>query len=184
MDTPDREILHQGKWLRLVRIGRWESCERCHGGAGMAVLVVAATPADEVLLVEQYRVPLGARTIEFPAGLVGDGDNADSIEDTARRELLEETGWEATHIDPLLVGPTSAGMTDERIAMVRARGLRKVHDGGGVDGEDIVVHAVPRADAAAWLLRRQAEGCELDLKLWAGLWLLDHQPDGSPLAKG
>lgn len=176
-----REILHQGRWLRLVRIGRWESCERSHGGDGMAVMVIAATPDEEVLLVEQYRVPLGARTIEFPAGLVGDGENADSIEDSARRELLEETGWEAADIDLLLVGPTSAGMTNERIALVRARNLRKVHAGGGVDGEDIVVHAIPRAQAPAWLLRRQAEGCELDLKLWAGLWLLDHQPDGSPL---
>lgn len=179
-----REVLHEGKWLRLVRIGRWEHCERTHGGDGMAVLVIAATPDDAVLFVEQYRVPLGARTIEFPAGLVGDGGHDTDLVETARRELLEETGWLAADIDLLLVGPTSAGMTNERIALLRARNLSKVHDGGGVDGEDIVVHAVPRCEAPAWLLRRQAEGCELDLKLWAGLWLLDHAPDGTPLPPG
>ena len=66
-----KHTLYEGDWLRLVRIGHWESCERTHG-QGMAVIVIAVTPADEVLFVEQYRVPLGARTIEMPAGLVGD----------------------------------------------------------------------------------------------------------------
>ena len=66
-----KTTLYEGDWLRLVRIGHWESCERTHG-QGMAVIVIAVTPADEVLFVEQYRIPLGARTIEMPAGLVGD----------------------------------------------------------------------------------------------------------------
>ena len=176
----DVEVLHQGKWLRLVRRGRWESCERTHGGNGMAVLVIALTPADEVLFVEQYRVPLAARTIELPAGLVGDVQGEDSLEDAARRELIEETGWSPARVEVLLSGPTSAGMSNERIAFVRARELTRVGEGGGVDGEDITVHAVPRAEAPAWLMRRHAEGYELDLKLWAGLWMLDANPDGSP----
>jgi len=79
----------------------------------------------------------------------------------------------------LLVGPTSSGMSNERIAFVRATGLTRVGDGGGVDSEDITVHAVPRAEAPAWLMRKQAEGFELDLKLWAGLWMIDRNPDGS-----
>lgn len=174
-----RNVLYQGKWLRLVRIGDWESCERCHGGDGMAVIVIAVTPADEVLFVEQYRVPLGARTIEMPAGLVGDNPGEDSLEEAARRELIEETGWEPRTVDVLLTGPTSAGMTNERIAFVRARDLRKVGEGGGVDNEGITVHAVPRKQAPAWLMRKQAEGFELDLKLWAGLWMIEHNPDGS-----
>ena len=175
-----KQTLYEGEWLRLVRIGHWESCERVHG-LGMAVIVVAATPADEVLFVEQYRVPLGARTIEMPAGLVGDDRDEDSFEAAARRELVEETGWEPGEVDVLLVGPTSSGMSNERIAFVRARNLKKVGEGGGVDNEDIVVHAVPRKEAPAWLMRKQAEGFELDLKLWAGLWMLEHNPDGTRL---
>jgi ADP-ribose pyrophosphatase len=174
----DKTVLYEGEWLRLVRRGTWESCERTHG-QGMAVIVIAMTPADEVLFVEQYRVPLGARTIEMPAGLVGDDHDADTLEAAARRELVEETGWEPATVDVLLVGPTSAGMSNERIAFVRARNLRKVGQGGGVGSEQITVHAVPRAQAPAWLMGKQAEGYELDLKLWAGLWMIEHNPDGS-----
>lgn len=174
----DKETLYEGDWLRLVRVGKWESCERTHG-QGMAVIVIAVTPGDDVLFVEQYRVPLGARTIEMPAGLVGDDHDADTLEEAARRELVEETGWEPGTVEVLLVGPTSAGMSNERIAFVRARNLAKVGEGGGVDSEDIIVHAVPRAEAPAWLMRKQAEGFELDLKLWAGLWMIEHNPDGS-----
>ena len=176
----DIELLHEGNWLRLVRRGRWEWCERTHSPDGMAVLVVAVTPDDEVLFVEQYREALGAPAIEMPAGLIGDDHDEDTIEQAARRELTEETGWEPGTIDVLLAGPTSAGMSNERIVFVRARDLRKVGDGGGVDGEDITVHAVPRAEVPAWLMRKHAEGYELDLKLWAGLWMIDRNPDGTP----
>ena len=183
MDEPTNEtpeLLYQGDWLRLVKRGHWESCERTHGKDGLAVLVIAVTPDDHVLFVEQFRVPLGARTIEMPAGLVGDDDASDTLESAARRELIEETGWEAGRIDVLLTGPTSSGMSNERIAFARARDLRKVGDGGGVDNEDITVHSVPRAQAPAWLMQKYAEGYELDLKLWAGLWMIEFNPDGSP----
>ena len=173
-----KHTLYEGDWLRLVRIGHWEACERTHG-QGMAVIVIAVTPADEVLFVEQYRIPLGSRTIEMPAGLVGDDHAQDTLVDAARRELIEETGWSPGKVDVLLVGPTSSGMSNERIAFVRATGLTQVGAGGGVDSEDITVHAVPRAEAPAWLMRKQAEGFELDLKLWAGLWMIDRNPDGS-----
>jgi ADP-ribose pyrophosphatase len=172
------ETLYEGPWLRMRRRGRWEYVERTNGD-GMAVIVVAVTPDDNVLFVEQFRVPLGARTIEMPAGLVGDDHASDTLEAAARRELIEETGWSAQRVDVLLVGPTSAGMSNERIAFVRARGLSKVGSGGGIDNEDITVHEVPRAQAPAWLMQKQREGFELDLKLWAGLWMIEHNPDGT-----
>ncbi|QIL21315.1 NUDIX hydrolase [Thermomonas sp. HDW16] len=173
-----KQTLYEGDWLRLVRIDHWESCERTHG-QGMAVIIIAVTPDDHVLFVEQFRVPLGARTIEMPAGLVGDDHAQDTLEDAARRELIEETGWSPGKVEVLLVGPTSSGMSNERIAFVRARELTKVGDGGGVDNENITVHTVPRSDAPRWLMQKQAEGFELDLKLWAGLWMIERNPDGS-----
>lgn len=174
------ETLYEGQWLRIKRRGHWEYAERTHG-KGMAVIIVAATPDDRVLFVEQYRVPLGKRTIEMPAGLVGDDHAHDTLESAAQRELVEETGWRPARVEVLLVGPTSSGMSNERIAFVRATGLTRVGDGGGVDGEDILVHEVPRAQASAWLMQKQREGYELDLKLWAGLWMLERDPDGTPL---
>jgi ADP-ribose pyrophosphatase len=174
-----RKIVFEGRYLRMVVDGHWEYVERVHA-QGMAVIIIAVTPDDDVLFVEQYRIPLGVRTIEMPAGLVGDDHASDTLEAAARRELIEETGWEPASVEVLLTGPTSAGMSSERIAFVRATGLKRVGAGGGVAGEDIVVHAVPRRDAAAWLMQKVGEGFQLDLKLWAGLWMIEHNPDGSP----
>jgi len=173
--------VYEGRYLRMVVRGHWEYVERTHA-QGMAVIIIAVTPDDRVLFVEQYRVPLQARTIEMPAGLVGDDHASDTLEEAARRELIEETGWQAGRVQVLLTGPTSSGMSGERIAFVRATQLTQVGDGGGVGGEDITVHAVPRAEAPAWLMARAREGFEVDLKLWAGLWMIDRDPDGSPAA--
>ena len=177
MDEP--KTVFEGKYLRMVVRGRWEYVERTHAG-GLAAIIVAVTPDDRILFVEQFRVPLQKRAIEMPAGLVGDVEAGESIEDSAIRELEEETGWRASRAEVLLVGPTSAGLTNERIAFVRATGLTKTGEGGGDATEDIIVHAVPRAEAPAWLAAKLAEGYELDAKLWAGLWLADRDPDGSP----
>lgn len=172
------ETMCEGKYLRLVKRRTWEYAERTN--AGHAVIVIALTPERNLLFVEQYRVPMGARTIEMPAGLVGDTDADDTLEEAARRELLEETGWLADEVRVLMVGPTSSGLSSELIAFVRARGLTRVHAGGGDASEDITVHEVPVDDAPRWLASKMAEGFSMDPKLWAGLWLLDRNPDGSP----
>lgn len=178
-DLPAPETMCEGDWLRLVRRGRWEYAERTHG-QGMAVVIVAVTPNDELLFVEQPRVATGTRTIELPAGLVGDQDGGDTLEGAARREMIEETGWSPGKVEVLLVGPTTAGMSNERAAFVRASDLARVGEGGGDEHEDIVVHAVPRVRAAAWLLEMAAKGYEIDLKVWGGLWFADHAADGTP----
>jgi ADP-ribose pyrophosphatase len=179
MSEAPLETVYAGEWLRMMRRGHWEYVERTHG-EGMAVIVVAVTPEDRVLFVEQHRIPLGKRTIEMPAGLVGDDHAGDTLAEAARRELIEETGWAPGRVDVLLTGPTSSGMSSERIAFVRATQLEKVGNGGGVGDEAIIVHEVPRPDAPAWLMAKQREGYELDLKLWAGLWMIERNPDGSP----
>ena len=178
-DTP--RIVYEGRYQRMVVRGTWEYSERTHPG-GLAAIVIAVTPEDKVLFVEQFRIPLQARTIEMPAWLVGDVDSGESIEQSAIRELEEETGWTAEHAQVLMIGPTSSGASSEKIAFVRASGLRKVGAGGGDPSEDITVHEVPRAGAAAWLAGKLGQGYELDAKLWAGLWMIDHNLDGSPRA--
>ena len=176
--SDDIETLFEGQYLRFVRRGHWEYAERTH--AGSAVIVIAVTPEDNLLFVEQFRIPMNARTIEMPAGLVGDVDAHDTLESAARRELLEETGWDAGEVNVVMVGPTSSGMSNEVIAFVRARRLVRVHAGGGDASEDITVHEVPRNEAPRWLAQKMAEGYSMDPKLWAGLWLLERNPDGTP----
>src|SRR3546814_18465761 len=110
-ETP--ELLYQGEWLRMVKRGQWESCERTHGKDGLAVLVIAVTPDDHVLFVEQYRVPLGAKPLEMPAGLVGDDDARATLESPPRRELIQETGWDAARLDVLPAGHPPPRSTKE-----------------------------------------------------------------------
>jgi len=178
-DTQAPKVVFEGKYQRMVVRGTWEYSERTHAG-GLAAIIIAVTPDDTVLFVEQFRVPLQARTIEMPAGLVGDIDAGESIEVSAVRELEEATGWPADHAEVLMLGPTSSGASSEKLAFVRATGLRKVGEGGGDASEDITVHEIPRARAAAWLVEKMGQGYELDAKLWAGLWMIEHHLDGTP----
>jgi ADP-ribose pyrophosphatase len=119
----ETETLCNGKWLRLKRRGRWEYAERTNPGGG--VMIIAVTEEERILFVEQYRPAIECMTIEMPAGLVGDvaSSAGESAIDAAHRELVEETGYRAGAIDFLMSGPTSAGMSNEILAFVRAREL-------------------------------------------------------------
>lgn len=161
---------HAGRHLRLVVRNGWEFVER--PGVHGIVLVVAVTPARGLLLVEQRREPVEANVLELPAGLAGDdpGREGEPLDETARRELLEETGWAAESMERLTAGPPSAGVTSEIVTLFRARGLSREGPGGGVEGEAITVHEVPLEGAEAALLAREASGTLVDPKVWAGLW--------------
>lgn len=170
----ETDTLCNGKWLRLKRRGRWEYAERTNPGGG--VMIIAVTPDDHVLFVEQYRPAIECMTIEMPAGLVGDVASAadESAVDAAHRELVEETGYRAGTIDFLMSGPTSAGMSNEILAFVIARDLEKIEQGGGDETEDITVHEVPRREAAAWLVGKIHAGYSIDPKMFAGLYMLEN----------
>jgi ADP-ribose pyrophosphatase len=171
----ETETLCNGKWLRLKRRGRWEYAERTNPGGG--VMIIAVTTDDRVLFVEQYRPAIECMTIEMPAGLVGDVaiSAGESAVDAAHRELVEETGYRAGRIEFLMEGPTSAGMSNEILAFVRAHDLVRVEQGGGDDTEEITVHEVPRAQAASWLLERIRAGYSIDPKMFAGLYMLENE---------
>jgi ADP-ribose pyrophosphatase len=171
----ETETLCNGKWLRLKRRGRWEYAERTNPGGG--VMIIAVTPGDRVLFVEQYRPAIESMTIEMPAGLVGDiaTSAGESAVDAAHRELVEETGYRAGRIEFLMEGPTSAGMCNEILAFVRAHDLVRVEAGGGDESEEITVHEVPRREAAAWLVERIRAGYSIDPKMFAGLYRLENE---------
>ena len=132
-DLPEKSpaVLYDGKCLTFKRKGSWEYVERRNVTGTVAILAI--TENQEILLVEQFRPPVGCQVIELPAGLAGDiTDEAhESLEHAARRELLEETGYEAKHLEFLMEGPSSAGLSTEQIAFFRAHGVMKVAEGGG-----------------------------------------------------
>lgn len=166
--TDEEKTLYAGRYLKLVDRRGWELVARHH----RVVVLIAWTPADELLLVEQFRIPVEQRTIELPAGLVGDrpGQESESLLVAAGRELEEETGWRAGRLTELMPCPTSAGLSNEMAVFIRADDLVRVSDGGGDESEDIRVHAIPRSGIDAWLEERHAAGYAIDPKIYAALY--------------
>ena len=169
---PTTEKLFETRWLRMERIGTWDFVRRPHSDACVGILAI--TPDDEVVLVEQFRIPPQRHVIEIPAGIVGDEEehHGESLADTAARELLEETGYRAGKIQHLIASPTSAGMTPEMTHLFLATELEREHQGGGVGCENIIVHHVPRAQLPQWLAEQEAQGKLVDFKIHASLWLV------------
>ncbi|MDP3858608.1 MAG: NUDIX hydrolase [Stagnimonas sp.] len=162
--------LHKGEFLELKRDRHWEYVSRVQ--ARGAVVIIALTDQRELVLVEQTRIPQQGKTIELPAGIVGDADSPDdeSFESAALRELLEETGFRGSEAFLLTQGPTAAGLTSEQLTLIGVKGLVREHAGGGVGDEDISVHLVPLDGAHAWLESKRAEGLRVEPRVYAGLY--------------
>jgi len=163
-------IVWKGKFLRVMKVGRWEYAERVNAIAG--VVIVAVTKEGNLLLTEQERLPVGKRVIELPAGLAGDvkGNETEELAVAAKRELLEETGYEAGELTWLTAGPPSPGLSSEMVTFFRATGLRRVSAGGGEGNEKSVAHEVPVRTCEKWLKDRLAEGMLVDPKVYVGLF--------------
>ncbi len=167
-ENAEGEVLGEGKWLRLRKEGTWEWVQRVNttGVCGL----YAFTDADEVVLVEQPRSPLGnARVLEIPAGLVGDivGQEDEAIELAAQRELIEETGYESGALRHIVEVPSCPGITEETITLYIARDLEKVGPGGGDESEDIEVHLVPMKEFDSFIAARIKSGTWIDPKVFA-----------------
>jgi nicotinamidase/pyrazinamidase len=163
-------VLGEGRFARLLSHRGWEWVERTNTSA--AAVIVAITRQRELLLVEQYRIPLARRVIELPAGLVGDlaENKQEGLIEAARRELLEETGYKADAIEYLLEGPTSPGLANEVYTLLLARNVRKIGPGGGDPSEDIEVHVVSLDGIDAWLDSKRREGLMISPKIYSALY--------------
>ena len=156
------ETVWKGRFLEMKKRGRWEYVGRV---GGIEAAVIIAIDEGHIILVEQYRVPLGRVCLELPAGLIGDEDGDETTEQSAARELEEETGYRPATCTSLGTFYASPGMVSECFTLVRAEGLTRVSDGGGTADENIVVHRVPLATIADFIAERRAAGVAIDVKL-------------------
>ena len=158
----EENIVWQGRFITAKTRGKWEYVSRARG---IKAAVILAIDDGHVLLVEQFRVPLGRNCLELPAGLIGDEEAGEAIEIAAARELEEECGYRPARIEIIGEFYSSPGMVSESFHYVRAHGLFKVSEGGGVEGENIIVHRVALAGLSEFMAAKRAEGCGIDAKV-------------------
>ncbi len=163
------EIMWEGRFIAAKRRGRWEYVGRTRGIRAAAIIAIDEDDdgSRHVILVAQYRVPLGRFCLEIPAGLVGDdaGAEGEAAIDAAARELEEETGYAADRMEVLGEFYSSPGMVSECFTLLRASGLTKISEGGGVSEENIVVHRVALDDLADFVANWRGEGHAVDVRI-------------------
>jgi ADP-ribose pyrophosphatase len=162
MSEEQEEIVWSGKWITARRRGRWEYVSRARN---IRAAVILAVDDGHVILIEQYRVPLGRTCLELPAGLIGDESDDDTVAAAAERELEEETGYSASQFEALGEFFASPGMVTESFTLVRASGLTRIGNGGGIGEEQITVHRVPLDQVPAFVAAKRAEGAAIDVKI-------------------
>ncbi|MBA4748955.1 MAG: NUDIX hydrolase [Sphingopyxis sp.] len=156
----------QGRFVTAKRQGKWEYVSRSRGIHAAVILALDDAPdGRHVILVEQYRVPLARMCLELPAGLVGDEIAGEPAAIAAARELEEETGYRAGRWTNVGEFYSSPGMVSESFTLLVARDLTRMGDGGGVSGENIVVHRVALDDVADFVAAKRTEGCGIDVRV-------------------
>lgn len=164
-----KETLWEGRFLRAIRLryrdssGKfrdWEAVERvnCKG----IVAVVPITNDGCALLIRQFRPPINGYVIEFPAGL---NDRDEDLDVVAKRELLEETGYQAKEITFLGRGPLSSGSSVEVLTVYLAKGLEFIGISERDETEDIEVIKIPLDSVEEVLKGLEAKGDHIDLKI-------------------
>jgi len=167
--------LAEGRWLRLDRVSytdprgqarTWEAARR-RGGQGAVCMITRLIPSDRFVLIQQYRPPVDAFAIEFPAGLIDAGETPEAA---AVRELREETGYQGTirWVSPPALN--SPGLTDESAVLVRLD-VDETAPGNRLptpqtdEGEHIRVYTVGRREVRSFLETQARAGVRLDNKV-------------------
>ena len=164
-ETP-AETVWEGKYIKVVKQGTWEFVSRTRD---VTAAVILAIHEGHVILVEQYRVPVGARCVELPAGLVGDETEGEEVAVAAIRELEEETGYRAGTLRLLTSFWTAPGFATELMHLYLATDLQPAETDrlGPDEDERLELERVPWQDAMAAAERGEiADAKSLVALLW------------------
>lgn len=119
----EKKTICSGSWLKLEQIvysdnhgiaRNWETATRIRGRGAVAIIAILK-PSNKIILIRQYRPPASGYVIEFPAGLIDEGETP---EQTAVRELQEETGYTGTVDSILPPSFSSPGLSGEQVNLV------------------------------------------------------------------
>lgn len=159
MEITRREMVYEGKYLRMVNKTAvtarkqelvWETVERTNIFDNRVVVVVALTGYNEFVMERQWRAAIESYVIQFPAGLM-DIEN-ESSDETARRELLEETGYMANRLVPILTAPTNPVLSPTTAHYYFASDVEYTGGENRDTGEDIDIITVPAESIGKFLL--------------------------------
>jgi ADP-ribose pyrophosphatase len=180
MEITKKETVFEGEHLRFVKKhfkrgkgeGIWETIERKNIYNEGAVVIIALTKERELILERNWRAPLESFVIQFPAGLT-DKEGEDGKE-AARRELLEETGYKAQKLIPIILTPLCPVLTPTRATHFFAPGVEFVGEEGTEITEEIEVLKVSVENLDDFLLNLPKD-TELDLRVPGILWVLERK---------
>jgi ADP-ribose pyrophosphatase len=176
-----RESVFEGGYLKFVRKhfktatgqeGIWEVIERKNIYSEGAVVIVGLTKERELILERNWRAPLESFVIQFPAGL--SDREGESEEETARRELLEETGYKAGKLISIITTPLCPALTPTRAAHFFAPDIEFSGREDRDIAEEIEVLKVPVDELDNFMLNPPLH-TELDLRVPGILWILERQ---------
>jgi len=178
MKVTGKKTVFKGRFLSIVdkyMVGSnginkvWETVERVNVTGRGAVVIVALTHKGELIFEKNWRAPLESYVIQFPAGLTD--ISGESEEETARRELLEETGYLADKLIPVIAVPLAPAVMPTAAMHYFAPDVKFMGAANSQDDEEIEVVKVPLQQVNDFLLNRQ-EGVELDLRVPGILWIM------------
>jgi ADP-ribose pyrophosphatase len=147
----------------------WETIERKNVQGHGAVVIVGLTRDGNLIFEKNWRAPLESFVIQFPAGLT-DIPGEDE-EEAARRELLEETGYKAKKLIPVMLSPLAPALTATRAMHFFAPDVEFTEKMGSKDSEEIEVVKIPVEQVDDFLLNLPSN-VELDLRVPGILWVL------------
>lgn len=168
----EKKVKWKGNFLSIIKSNNWEYVKR-NTSTGAVSSVLAITKNQNVIFVEQHRIPVGKSVIELPSGVIGDIDEKEKPLLSAQRELLEETGYSSEHWESIYVTPKSAGMTNELEYAFIADDCVKTGKGGGDKYENIIIHEVPITKVRSWLWKKEEEGMLISSGIYSAMYFIN-----------